>query len=126
MAPVNFFRSHRYGSGLTNTAATLVALMVAATLGEPVRAVAQETLQEITVTAQRRSEDIQQVPMSLTVLDEAQLEQRDVQSFFDYGTTIRNLGFGYSGVGFANARTISIRGVAGPDTTGFYLDDTPL
>ena len=126
MAPVNFFRSHRYGSGLTNTAATQVALMVAATLGEPVRAVAQETVQEITVTAQRRSEDIQQLPMSLTVLEEAQLEQRDVQSFFDYGTTIPNLGFGYSGVGFANARTISIRGVAGPDTTGFYLDDTPL
>lgn len=49
-----------------------------------------------------------------------------MQSFFDYATTVPNLGFGYTGVGYANARTISIRGVAGPDTTGFYLDDTPL
>jgi hypothetical protein len=54
--------------------------MVAATLGEPVRAVAQEALQEITVTA-----------------------RRDVQSVFDYGTTIPNVGFGYSGVGSPSA-----------------------
>jgi outer membrane receptor protein involved in Fe transport len=87
---------------------------------------AQEALQEITVTATRRTEDVQSVPMSITVLDSQQLEQRDVQDFMDYGTTVPDLGFGYTGVGYANARTISIRGVAGDGTTGFYLDDTPL
>lgn len=92
----------------------------------PPAAHAQEALQEITVTAQRRTEDVQSVPMSITVLNATQLEQRDVESFIDYATTVPNLGFGYSGIGFANARTISIRGVAGDGTTGFYLDDTPL
>src|SRR5262249_50432961 len=43
-----------------------------------------------------------------------------------YGTSVPNLGFGYSGIGFSNARAISIRGIAGANTTGFYLDDTPL
>lgn len=92
----------------------------------PGSAQAQDALQEVTVTAQRRAENVQSVPMSITVLDATQLENRAVTSFIDYGTTVPNLGFGYSGIGFANARTISIRGVAGANTTGFYLDDTPL
>lgn len=100
-------------------------LLVAPTL-LPFAAHADDALEEITVTAQRRAESVQTVPLSITVLNSVQLEQRDVQSFIDYGTTVPNLGFGYSGVGFANARTISIRGVAGNGTTGFYLDDTPL
>jgi outer membrane receptor protein involved in Fe transport len=92
----------------------------------PMAAHADDALTEITVTAQRRAESVQSVPMSITVLDSAQLEQRDVESFIDYATTVPNLGFGYSGIGFSNARTISIRGIAGAGTTGFYLDDTPL
>lgn len=92
----------------------------------PKSAAAQDALEPITVTAQRRAEDVQSVPMSLTVLDATELEQRNVKSFIDYGTTIPNLSFGYSGIGFSNARTIAIRGIAGDNTTGFYLDDTPL
>jgi iron complex outermembrane receptor protein len=101
-------------------------LLAAALSQNPRSAHAQEALEEVTVTAQKRTENVQSVPMSLTVLDTTQLEQRDVKSFIDYGTTVPNLGFGYSGVGFSNARTISIRGIAGAGTTGFYLDDTPL
>jgi outer membrane receptor protein involved in Fe transport len=83
-------------------------------------------LTEITVTATRRAENIQDVPMSITVLDAAQLEARNVKTFIDYAASVPNLGFGYTGNGFSNSRTISIRGIAGNDTTGFYLDDTPL
>ncbi len=83
-------------------------------------------LAEVIVTAQRRNENLQNVPMSITVLDAAQLEARDVKTFMDYAASVPNLGFGYTGDGFSGARTISIRGVAGNDTTGFYLDDTPL
>ena len=107
-----------------NADAVLLPVALAALIPRP--ALAQEALQEITVTAERRVEDVQTVPMSITVLDSTDLEQRDVQSFIDYATTVPNLGFGYTGVGFSNARTISIRGVAGAGTTGFYLDDTPL
>jgi iron complex outermembrane recepter protein len=101
-------------------------VLAAASALSPRSAHAQEALEPITVTAQRRAEDVQSVPMSLTVLDATQIEQRDMKSFIDYGTTIPNLSFGYSGIGFSNARTIAIRGIAGDNTTGFYLDDTPL
>lgn len=84
------------------------------------------SLEEVTVTATRRAENVQDVAMSITVLDASQLEARDVKTFIDYAASVPNLGFGYTGNGFSNARSISIRGIAGNDTTGFYLDDTPL
>jgi iron complex outermembrane recepter protein len=40
-------------------------------------------LAEITVTAQKRSEDLQKVPISLTVLGQEQLESHQVKSFDD-------------------------------------------
>jgi iron complex outermembrane recepter protein len=85
-----------------------------------------DKLEEITVTAEKRAQNIQTVPMSITALSSTEIEQRDIVSFIDYGTTVPNLGFGYSGIGYSNARTISIRGVSGANTTGFYIDDTPL
>jgi outer membrane receptor protein involved in Fe transport len=110
----------------TQSLATAFGLLITLTLAAGIARADQDSLQEVIVTAQKRSENVQDVPMSISVIDAAQLEQRDVVSFIDYGTTVPNLGFGYSGVGYANARTISIRGVAGANTTGFYLDDTPL
>lgn len=110
----------------TQIVAAVVAFLIAATVVTKVARADEQALQEVIVTAERRSENLQQVPMSITALDATQLEQRNIVSFIDYGTTVPNLGFGYSGVGYANGRTISIRGVAGANTTGFYLDDTPL
>jgi iron complex outermembrane recepter protein len=110
----------------TQIVAAVVAFLIAATVVTKVARADEEALQEVIVTAERRSENLQQVPMSITAIDSTQLEQRNIVSFIDYGTTVPNLAFGYSGVGYANGRTISIRGVAGANTTGFYLDDTPL
>lgn len=119
----------------TQTLAAVVGLLSVATVfSEAVQAVEaaqtapadQEALQEVVVTAERRNENLQIVPMSITALSAVQIEQRNIVSFIDYGTTVPNLAFGYSGVGYSNARTISIRGVAGANTTGFYIDDTPL
>jgi len=92
-------------------------------------ALAQQTaggLEEIIVTAQKRSESIQEVPLSITALSSDVLEQRSVQSFADYGNRIPNLGFANTGDGIGTSRTISIRGISGDGVTGFYLDETPL
>jgi outer membrane receptor protein involved in Fe transport/AcrR family transcriptional regulator len=84
------------------------------------------SLEEIIVTAQKRSESIQDVPLSITALSSEVLEQRSVQSFADYGNRIPNLGFAHTGDGVSTSRTISIRGISGDGVTGFYLDETPL
>jgi outer membrane receptor protein involved in Fe transport len=83
-------------------------------------------LQEITVTAQKRSESQQNVPMSITTFGSVALEQKDINTFFDYATKVPNLAFAPTGDGVGTARTISIRGVSGNNVTSFYIDDTPL
>lgn len=89
-----------------------------------------EGLDEIVVTATRRQESIQAVPMSITAVTEMALENRAATTFFDYGSSIPNLSFGYSGggsdAGLSSSRTIAIRGIQGDGTTGFYIDDTPV
>jgi hypothetical protein len=80
----------------------------------------------LSVTAQKRAENLQEVPLSITALSSEVLEQRAVQSFADYGNRIPNLGFANTGDGIGASRTISIRGISGDGVTGFYLDETPL
>jgi outer membrane receptor protein involved in Fe transport len=83
-------------------------------------------LEEITVTAEKRAESQQNVPMSLTTFGTAALQEKAINSFFDYATKVPNLAFAPTGDGVGTARTISIRGVSGSNVTSFYIDDTPL
>src|SRR5450631_3224676 len=87
---------------------------------------ASAELEVITVTAQKRSETEQTVPLSMTTFGAAALEEKAVVNFFDYGTKVPNLGFAATGDGMGTARTISIRGISGDNVTGFYIDETPL
>lgn len=80
----------------------------------------------IIVTAQRRAESVQDVPLSITSLGEQQLLRSSVVDFVDYGSRIPSLSFGNTGDGAAGSRTIAIRGVSGENTTGFYIDETPV
>ena len=83
-------------------------------------------LEEIIVTAQKRSENEQSVPMSMTTFSSATLEQKSINDFFDYATKVPNLAFAPTGDGVGTARTVSIRGISGQNVTGFYIDDVPL
>ena len=84
------------------------------------------SLDEIVVTAQKRSESAQTVPLSMTTFGAAALEEKAVATFFDYGTKVPNLAFAPTGDGVGTSRTISIRGISGDNVTGFYVDETPL
>lgn len=83
-------------------------------------------LEEIVVTAQKRAENVQSVPLSMTTFGSVALEQKAIENFFDYATKVPNLAFAPTGDGVGTARTVSIRGISGDNTTGFYIDDTPL
>ena len=84
-------------------------------------------LEEVIVTAQKRTETILTVPISITSLGEAALENRGIKDLNDIARATPSLsitsnnGFGYSNV--------SIRGITsatGAATTGMYVDDTPI
>ena len=96
------------------------------------------TLDTIKVTAQKREENLQEVPISLQVLGSQQLQQQDVASFSDYAKLIPSLSFGTSGGGvFSGPGFVQLymRGVAsGSDanhsssqpSAAMYLDEQPI
>ncbi|HWU14037.1 MAG TPA: TonB-dependent receptor [Caulobacter sp.] len=97
--------------------------------GAPQGAVA---LDEVVVTAQKRSENLQDVPVSIQALGEAKLEQLQVAAFTDYVKYLPSVSFQTSSPGFSN---VYFRGVAsGGDgnhsgslpSVGVYLDEQPV
>jgi iron complex outermembrane recepter protein len=87
----------------------------------------ETTLSPITVTAERRTESIQDVPVTVTAISGDTLEKIGATGFADYAHTIPNLSFGTgNGFGVTTARQVTIRGVAGTNTTSFYINDTPV
>lgn len=61
-------------------------------------------VETITVTAEKRSESEQTVPLSMTAFSAVALQQKAVVDFFDYGTKVPNLGFASTGDGMGTAR----------------------
>ncbi len=87
---------------------------------------------ELTVTAQKRPENAQDVPLSLTVIPQDQLESAQIRSFQDIANNTPNFSFFPTTAGSADFSYYSLRGLnnfnflASQDTIGFYLDDVPL
>ena len=96
-----------------------LALASVAALIAPMRLFAADTaassteLETITVTAEKRSQSEQTVPLSMTTFSAAALEAKAITTFFDYATKVPNLAFAPTGDGVGTARTVSIRGVSG-------------
>jgi outer membrane receptor protein involved in Fe transport len=87
-------------------------------------------LQEIVVTARKREENIDRVPISMAVLSHAEMQQRNIQDMSNIANVtpgIDNSNIGTNAMG--NDNPISIRGIfssAGYATTGIYIDDVPI
>ena len=87
----------------------------------------QATLGTIIVTAEKRSEDIQQVPMSVGVIDAAQLDDMHATSLTDYSNYLA--GFTVVNGGSPGQAMLGVRGVAplsAGSTVATYIDETPL
>ncbi len=101
-----------------------------------VTAHAQSTIEEVVVTATKREESLQDVPIAVTALTGQDLEELGITNFSDYVMQLPGVTAGGSGPG---QNTIYIRGVASttPNQTtagvaglapnvAFYLDEQPL
>jgi iron complex outermembrane recepter protein len=89
-------------------------------------------LQEVVVTAEKRTENLQNVPISITALGTEKLEQLNVSSFDDYVKYLPSVAYQSTGPGFAR---VYMRGVASGDngnhsgplpSVGVYLDEQPV
>ncbi len=94
------------------------------------------TIEEVVVTARKKSESLQDVPLSVSALNEETLEERGINVFEDYLLQLPGVTSGGNGPGTS---TIYIRGLASttPNLTvagvaglapnvAFYLDEQPL
>jgi iron complex outermembrane receptor protein len=89
-------------------------------------------LQEVVVTAEKRSENLQDVPLSITAIGTEKLEQLGVQDFNDYVKFLPSVAYQSTGPGFAR---VFMRGVSSGDngnhsgplpSVGVYLDEQPI
>ncbi|HMN46488.1 MAG TPA: TonB-dependent receptor [Povalibacter sp.] len=87
---------------------------------------AAETIAEIIVTAQKRSEALIDVPQSVTAIDGSVLERQQASSFQDYLKLVPGLQLTQDtpGVGRLVMRGVNTGGVA--STVGVYVDETPF
>ena len=123
------------------SAALIAALLATTALAAPARAqtvaaaapsVADAPAEEIIVTAQKRSESLQNVPISIQVLGSKKLDQLDIANFNDFTKLLPSVSFQTAQPGQTN---VYIRGVAsggdgnhsGPlPSVGVYLDEQPV
>ncbi|MEO0968309.1 MAG: TonB-dependent receptor [Cyanobacteria bacterium J06639_18] len=87
---------------------------------------------ELTVTAQKRPENVQDVPLSVTVIPEQELEDAQIDSFQDIANSTPNFNFAPTSSGGTEFSYYSLRGlnnfnfVTAQDSVGFYVDDIPI
>lgn len=86
-------------------------------------------LEEIVVTAQRRTERVQDVPISISAFSSEQMDTQGVRSVDDIARLTPGITFQRTDARNGSISSISIRGIAssaGASTTGVYIDDTPV
>ena len=88
---------------------------------------AAPVVQEVVVTAERRSENIQRVPVSVTAIDNESIERMGVTTLRDLARDVPGLTVVSSGPGQNILIMRGISSTAGTTATvGYYLDDTPI
>ncbi|MGB8693078.1 MAG: TonB-dependent receptor [Steroidobacteraceae bacterium] len=114
-------------------AATSLALILVLTAAGPLHAqtaapggasASAGELEEILVTATRRSEALSKVPISVTALSQESMDDRGIKDFQDIARYTPGINFDSAGTNAISIRGISSSGGAG--TTGIYIDDTPI
>jgi outer membrane receptor protein involved in Fe transport len=112
----------------------LPTLCLAAADAAPQASGSSGELEEVVVTAQRRSEKLMDVPMTIQAFSQELMDQKGLRSVDDLtrvapGVTFMRNGMSSSGNYNDEDSDISIRGIdstAGAATTGIYVDDTPI
>ena len=102
---------------------------VAATAVAPANAAV--VLQEIVVTAQKREQNLQDVALSVQVLDSEQLENLGARSFDDFINFLPSVSYSSAGPGFGD---LYMRGISSGGSVhsgsmpsvGYYLDEQPV
>ena len=93
---------------------------------QPAEPVSEGALAEVVVSAQRRLQNLQDVPLAVTAVSEDSIRALSADGFADLARTIPGVSFSQLGPG---RQKVAIRGInanTGGATVAYYIDDTPL
>ena len=85
--------------------------------GQGVNTDEEDSVERVTVTAQRVTQDLQDTPVAVTSLDSESLKQRQVQDVTDLNFNVPNLTLS-TGTGTANSARIFLRGIGEDESRG--------
>ena len=80
-------------------------------------------LEEVTVTAQRRAENLQKVPIAVSALGAADLEQFDIRTIREVSSVVPNLWM-ETNTGLSSGARASLRGIG--EDESYFTSDTPV
>lgn len=116
----------------TKLATVLFAVAAPALAQAQQQAQVQSGLEEIVVTAQRRAENVQSIPVTVTAFSPGELERRNIDSTIDIVKFVPNM-LGHFNTGPATSNTYFMRGLGNSDTlatidlpVATYFDDVVL
>ena len=124
---LNFVTARRRALKTRLLAAAAVGLLGAAPVVAFAQAADDTMVPELVVTAQKRAENVRDVPLSISVLTGDQLAKQHVANYADLARSTPGLSF--SNTGSSGLSRISLRGISsaqGSATVGVYLNDVSL
>jgi outer membrane receptor protein involved in Fe transport len=84
-------------------------------------------LEEVTVTAQKRTEDIKDIPISVSAISGAQLMEHHVADYDDISRTVPGISFqAGAGPGLDNIEIRGVSSTSGSATVGIYIDEVSV
>lgn len=86
-------------------------------------------LEEILVTAQRRKEDLDKVPISVTAFSQKTMDDLHIENLTDLASIVPGLVLSTPVGGIQDLTDVAIRGIfsgGNAPTTQFYIDETPV
>ncbi|HEV2365829.1 MAG TPA: TonB-dependent receptor [Caulobacteraceae bacterium] len=107
--------THRLWNGAALAVALAAPSLTRAAEAQTQSAAAPTTIGEIVVTAERRAEDIQRVPIAITAIQGAALDTQGINGFEDLSMRVPSLRFGAGVTGGENV--ITMRGLGSQNTT---------
>ncbi len=118
----------RLALGRPHLAAAVPLVLAAAAVTAPVWADDESTLQEVVVTAQKREENLRDVPIAISAFGSDQIEQRHLETAYDLSSIVPNLQVSHTPNNVLYSQ-ISMRGsnsinpaIYNDTTVGIYVD----
>jgi len=116
----------RRGARSLNNMASLTVAVLGALYG-PAAAADDNSLQEIVVTATRRSESAQNIPASITAITGKSLEQAGITDTVDLARSLAGINVTDKGpFGGVNGSALIIRGLNSDSTSGEFIQSSPI